>query len=71
MINLDIIKSVAIPLPDLADQHRLASSVRRMWNETRAIEGRITDQLELLHERRQALITAAAAGELEVPGVAA
>ena len=32
---------------------------------------RLTKQIDLLAERRQALITAAVTGELEIPGVAA
>ncbi|MBK6311904.1 MAG: hypothetical protein IPF42_15525 [Candidatus Microthrix sp.] len=45
--------------------------VRKIENRDRAAGQALEGQLVLLAERRQALITAAVTGKLEIPGVAA
>ena len=65
------IQSIRIPLPPLDEQDRL---VEWVWQRLRRIDDAteaISRQVELLVERRQALITAAVTGQIEVPGVAA
>lgn len=60
---------VSLPVPD--EQCRvvvLAEAVRAEGDRLAALLGK---QIALLRERRQALITAAVTGELEIPGVAA
>lgn len=71
MINLEIVKSVALPLPSLEAQRTIAARTRQEWGDLDALQQRLTAQIELLQEHRQALITAAVTGDLEVPGVAA
>ncbi|MEX2619397.1 MAG: restriction endonuclease subunit S [Egibacteraceae bacterium] len=71
LLNEDVARSVRIPWPDFDEQVRIATeldAIRR--RELRAREA-MRLQWTLLVERRQALITAAVTGELEVPGVAA
>ena len=70
-IYMPDIESIRIPLPPLDEQDAI---VDRVWGRLHRID-QIVDttqrQIELLREHRQALITAAVTGELEVPGVAA
>ena len=65
------IQSIRIPLPPLEEQDQL---VEWVWQRLRRIDAAtdaIRRQIDLLKERRQALITAAVTGQLEIPGVAA
>lgn len=70
-LNIWDLRRIRIPTPPTDEQHRLAQQVesirRRADTATRLLER----QIQLLREHRQALITAAVSGELEVPGVAA
>ncbi len=69
--NVGAMKQVPIPLPPLGRQ---AEEVEKLGTERAAIEELkecLTRQIDLLTEHRQALITAAVTGELEIPGVAA
>ena len=70
-IYLPDIQSIRIPLPPLEEQDHL---VEWIWARLRRIDAAvdaIRRQIAHLTERRQALITAAVTGQLEVPGVAA
>jgi len=65
------IQSIRVPLPPIEEQDHL---IEWVWARLRRIDGAvdaINRQIELLEERRQALITAAVTGQLEIPGVAA
>jgi type I restriction enzyme S subunit len=60
-----------IPLPPVDEQNQI---VEETWQSLRTIDAaidRLVSQIELLSEHRQALITAAVTGELDIPGVAA
>lgn len=66
-IYMPDIKSIRIPLPPLEEQRQI---VTRTWDEIRRIDDvvdRLDSQVQLLREHRQALITAAVTGELDVP----
>jgi type I restriction enzyme S subunit len=70
-INLDIAKAALVPLPDLETQREL---VRRWTTERERVEAAATAvvrQIDLLVEHRQALITAAVTGAIDIPEVAA
>ena len=70
-INIGDLKHVLLPVPPRSDQKSIAASLDRraaLYGQTRKV---IERQLVLLSDRRQALITAAVTGELEIPGVAA
>jgi type I restriction enzyme, S subunit len=70
-IYMPDIESLRVVLPPIGEQRRIVDVV---WEHLASLHGlmdRTTRQLELLQEHRQALITAAVTGELQVPGVAA
>ena len=70
-ISQELLKGLRIALPKVSTQnaivHRL-SQHRACVSETKR---KLHQQLKLLSEHRQALITAAVTGQLEIPGVAA
>ncbi len=70
-IYMPDIQALRIPLPTVAEQGAIVDAV---WSRLRHLH-RLIDSLErqvdLLTERRQALITAAVSGEMDVPGLAA
>jgi type I restriction enzyme S subunit len=68
---LDDIKSFPLPLPSLDEQRTLTSLLDR---ETAKIDALIAEQqrlIELLQEKRQALISAAVTGQIDVRGLGA
>jgi type I restriction enzyme S subunit len=65
------IQSIRIPLPPLEEQDQLVEWTWQRLHRIDAATDAISRQVELLAERRQALITAAATGQLAIPGVAA
>ena len=70
-IYIPDIQSIRIPLPPLEEQDCL---VEWAWSRLTAIDravDAISRQIGLLLERRQALITAAVVGEVDIPGVSA
>jgi type I restriction enzyme S subunit len=71
ILNNDFLRSFPVRVPSLAIQREAARTVDNQWMKTRALQTRLESQVELLHERRRALITAAVTGEFEIPGVAA
>ena len=65
------IQSIRIPLPPLEEQDLLVEWIwERLHHIDAAVDG-IKRQIDLLAERRQALITAAVTGQLAIPGAAA
>lgn len=59
------------PVPELSEQYRIAQAVQRQSEQTSTLADRLQLAIQLLNEHRQALITAAVTGEIEVPGAAA
>lgn len=70
-INASEIGDIRLPVPALADQRAIADFLDRETARIDAITVTLERQVVLLRERRQALITAAVTGELDVSGVAA
>jgi type I restriction enzyme S subunit len=70
-LNSDIVLDFPTPLPPLDDQERIIVAVAAMAKATSSLRGKLEVQMELSQERRQALITAAVTGELDVGGRAA
>lgn len=70
-LRADDIKALLVPLPALGDQQALAQSMAYGARRHSAQRRVLQRQIDLLRERRQALITAAVAGQLEIPSVAA
>lgn len=60
-----------VPVPPLDQQRALHGWVDSRNRTNEIVVERLVKQIALLQERRQALITAAVTGELEIPGVAA
>lgn len=58
------------PVPPLEEQGRIAAALLASLEQTQTLQSRLAAQVALLREHRQALITAAVTGELEIPGVA-
>jgi type I restriction enzyme S subunit len=71
MINLEVIKETAIPMPTVQAQRVLAERTVKERQRTDGLIDTLMSQLYLLAEHRQALITAAVTGDLDIPGVAA
>ena len=66
--NSSKVASFRIPLPDLSAQIELVRSYRNRRRVLRQARKSMDHQVELLHERRQALITAAVTGGLRAAG---
>lgn len=60
------LQMLRIPLPPLGEQHSIVESIRTANTVVDAAVDAIDRQLDLLAERRQALITAAVTGEIDV-----
>jgi type I restriction enzyme S subunit len=65
--NWDTLARVPIPVPPLKSQRARAKAFIERRNWTEQLRARIDGQVKLLAERRQAVITAAVTGQLEVP----
>jgi len=70
-ISQEILRSLRIPAPDLEVQDRIVAMLNDVHTRVDRLVSTIRTQIGLLREHRQALITAAVTGELEIPGVAA
>ncbi len=70
-IYMPDLEALRIPLPALSEQIAIVDEVWRRLAIINAVEERLASQVNLLLERRQALITAAITGELKIAGVGA
>lgn len=70
-LDLDALLSFRVRCPSLPDQQAIADYLDAETVRIDALTERIETQMNLLYERRQALITAAVTGELDIPGKAA
>ncbi|GAA2315973.1 restriction endonuclease subunit S [Streptomyces hawaiiensis] len=66
MINLEILKAALLPIPELRKQRSVVAEHRQSWEWTKVAVAACERQLDLLAERRQALITAAVTGQFDV-----
>lgn len=60
------LQTLRIPLPDLVEQHRIVEEIRDQNLKIDQLVDAVERQTVLLAERRQALITAAVTGQLDV-----
>jgi type I restriction enzyme S subunit len=65
-INIWDLKHVLVPTPSLAEQISLTASVNQSLGTHEALRSRVARHSDLLAERRQALITAAVTGQIDV-----
>jgi len=69
--NVSAMKEVPMPSAPVHRQREVVKSLGRLTDRIDATVARLNRQIELLNEHRQALITAAVTGQIEVPGAAA
>ncbi|MEM9034576.1 MAG: restriction endonuclease subunit S [Actinomycetota bacterium] len=69
-IKADRLKGLPLPLPGLTQQSEAVGVLRRAEEVKSSSVACLQDQVDLLAERRQALITATVTGEFLVPGAA-
>jgi len=69
--NVGTLKDVPVPRIPVDLQRTVATSLFEERQGIRRLAGLLASQMDLLAENRRALITAAVAGQLEIPGVAA
>jgi type I restriction enzyme S subunit len=62
---------VRIPVPPLGAQREIAATIASRRAVARKPRAAADREAQLLFERRQATITAAVTGQIEIPGVAA
>jgi type I restriction enzyme S subunit len=70
-INRNVVGQLFVPLPPVAVQREIAAALDAAETQQQALINRLEKQIDLLRERRRALITAAVTGELEVARAAA
>jgi type I restriction enzyme, S subunit len=70
-INVAQVLELVIPCPDVTVQRAIADRLDAATADASRARTVLDSQSDLLVERRQALITAAVTGQLEIPGVAA
>jgi type I restriction enzyme S subunit len=70
-LRQDAMGRVPIPNIPIQQQEVLVADLEKYATGLDGLEASIKRQIELLRERRQALITAAVTGELDIPGVVA
>jgi type I restriction enzyme S subunit len=69
--NVGSMKAVPVPIPPLEVQRHVVAELERASSVHGQALSRMQGQIDLLGEHRQALITAAVTGELEIEGAAA
>ena len=70
-INIRDLKRVRVPVPTLVAQQRKAEALGQAQAHRDQVYARRQRQIDLLMERRQALISAAVTGQIDLPGIAA
>jgi type I restriction enzyme S subunit len=70
-IYMHDIESIKVPLPSIADQDAIVTAVNARRHPIDSAIAALGRQADLLVERRQALVSAAVTGELDIPWVAA
>ncbi|MFH8792887.1 restriction endonuclease subunit S [Streptomyces sp. NPDC017941] len=65
-IRFDEVKAWPIPVADLSEQRDFINKANRTHEKVNTLRSTITRQIDLLAERRQALITAAVTGQIDV-----
>lgn len=65
-LSAELIKSLMVPVPPLSIQHALVRNLRAEEISAQRMASMLRDRLRLVAERRQALITAAVTGQIDV-----
>lgn len=69
--NVSALRDLPVPAASRAQQRELVDAADGQRRPLTAVAQHLSRQIDLLQEHRQALVTAAMTGELDVPGVAA
>lgn len=69
-IYMPDIESIMVPLPPVDEQMEIVAAVYHEQGALDTCADRLSEQIDLLQERRQALITAAVTGQLDIPEAA-
>jgi type I restriction enzyme S subunit len=69
-INEDVVGSLRIKVPTLVEQQKVVKRLENQMSIQRMLVDKHLKVIDFLTERRQALITAAVTGEMEIPGEA-
>jgi len=67
-LNCGEVKFVRVPVPSIAEQSDISTHIERQANAFDTLEARALDAVDLLQERRTALISAAVTGKIDVRG---
>jgi len=70
-INRNVVGQLFVPLPPVHAQREIPATLDALERHQRALSNRLASQINLLREHRQALITAAVSGQLEIAKAAA
>ena len=70
-INAEDVVALPVPLPDVAYQQDVVTSVVKRLDDSSRARALLNQQIDLLRMRRDSLVTSAVTGELDIPGVAA
>ncbi|MBV9162639.1 MAG: restriction endonuclease subunit S [Pseudonocardiales bacterium] len=70
-IKADRLKALNVPVPPLVVQLAHVNEIMRQESAANRARSALMAQISLLRQRKQALITAAVTGEMDVPGVSA
>ena len=65
-LNTDIVKNIAVPIPPKNEVESIIDSIRKIREHYKKLEGKAVAGIELLQERRTALISAAVTGKIDV-----
>lgn len=68
-INVDDLRDILIPLPDLEEQQRVEEEHGRLGQRLSEVAARLQRSVQLLQEYKFALVSGAASGELEAAGI--
>ena len=69
-INRNVVAGLKVPVPPPSEQTQIASEIDDVRRRGEGIQRIVQAQVTLLQERRQALITAAVTGQLDIPEAA-
>ena len=65
-LSQELVRNLKIPVPELPEQHRITNELRRAEEDVQRRLNLLRTRQRLLAERRQALITAAVTGQIDV-----
>lgn len=68
-IRFSNFSSMLFPVPPRAEQEQIVAAIAQEQEETAEMESALNKSIELLKERRSALITAAVTGRIEIPEI--